>query len=63
MRGLAALEDAKTDAIEAGVEEVNVIDEESGTLEFVSPTPNTNLVTIKGYHVKTGYECQEVRMH
>ena len=63
LRGLAALEDAKTDAIEAGVEEVNVIDEESGTLEFVSPTPNTNFVTIKGYHVKTGYKCQEVRIH
>ena len=39
--------DAETDVIEAGAEEVNIIDEESWTLEFV--TPDTDLVTVKGY--------------
>ena len=29
LRGCAVLEDAETDAIEAGAEEVNIIDEES----------------------------------
>ena len=51
------LDDAETDAIEAGAEEVNVIDEESGTLEFV--TPDTDLVNVKGCLVKAGYECQD----
>ena len=57
MRGCAVLEDAETDAIEAGAEEVNVIDEKSGTLEFVSP--DNDLVTVKGCLVKAGYECQD----
>ena len=46
MRGCAVLEDAETDAIEAGAAEVNVIDEKSGTLEFVSL--DNDLVTVKG---------------
>ena len=57
LRGCAVLEDAETDAIEAGAEEVNVIDEKSGTLEFVSP--DNDLVTVKGCLVKAGYECQD----
>ena len=57
MRGCAVLEDAETDAIEAGAEEVNVTDEKSGTLEFVSP--DNDLVTVKGCLVKAGYECQD----
>ena len=57
LRGCAVLEDAETDAIEAGAEEVNVTDEKSGTLEFVSP--DNDLVTVKGCLVKAGYECQD----
>ena len=57
LRGCAVLEDAETDAIEAGAEEVNIIDEKSGTLEFVSP--DNDLVTVKGCLVKAGYECQD----
>ena len=55
LRGRAVLEDAETDAIEAGAEEVNVIDEESGTLEFV--TPDNNLVT-ESFH---GFTDTEIR--
>ena len=55
MRGRALLEDAETAAIEAGAEEVNVIDEESGTLEFV--TPDNNLVT-ESFH---GFTDTEIR--
>ena len=54
LRGCAVLEDAETDAIEAGAEEVNVTDEKSGTLEFVSP--DNDLVTVKGCLVKARYE-------
>ena len=57
LRGCAVLEDAETDAIEAGAEEVNVTDEKSGTLEFVSP--DNDLVTVEGFLVKAGYECQD----
>ena len=55
MRGCAVLEDAETDAIEAGAEEVNVIDEESGLLEFVSP--DNDLVT-ESFH---GFTDMEIR--
>ena len=76
LRGCAVLEDSDTESFH-GFTDTEIrsalgslrgwadaeTDEESGTLEFVSPTPNTNFVTIKGYHVKTGYKCQEVRIH
>ena len=55
LRGRAVLEDAETDAIEAGAEEVNVIDEESGLLEFVSP--DNDLVT-ESFH---GFTDMEIR--
>ena len=49
--------DAETDVIEAGAEEVNIIDEESWTLEFVRP--DIDMVTVKGCLVKARYECQD----
>ena len=58
LRGCAVLEDAETDAIEAGAEEVNVIDEKSGTLEFVSP--DNDLVTVKGCLVKASQASQDM---
>ena len=51
LRGRA---DAETDEIEAGAEEVNFIDEESWTLEFVRP--DIDMVTVKGCLVKARYE-------
>ena len=51
------LDDAETDAIEAGAEEVNVIDDESRTLEFL--TPEADLVQVKGALTKAGYDCRD----
>ena len=50
------MDDAETDAIEAGAEEVEMIDEESQTLEFI--TPESDLVQVKGALVKAGYHCK-----
>ena len=57
MKKETTIDDAETDAIEAGAEEVNLLDDESGTLEFI--VPDTDLVHCKGALVKAGYECQD----
>merc|ERR1719273_1535402 len=57
MKKGTSLDDAECDAIEAGAEEVNVIDEETNTLEFI--TPDIDLVQVKGALVKAGYRCEE----
>ena len=57
MKKGTSLDDAECDAIEAGAEEVNVIDEETNTLEFI--TQDIDLVQVKGALVKAGYRCEE----
>ena len=51
------MDDAESDAIEAGAEEVNLIDEETNTLEFI--TQDIDLVHVKGALVKSGYKCED----
>ena len=51
------MDDVESDAIEAGAEEVNLIDEETNTLEFI--TQDIDLVHVKGALVKTGYKCED----
>ena len=46
------MDDAETDAIEAGAEEVNVIDEENNTLEFI--TDEQDLFSAKNSLVAAG---------
>ena len=57
LRKGVSLDDAESDAIEAGAEEVNIIDEESNTLEFI--TQDIDLVYVKGALVKAGYNCED----
>ena len=51
------MDDAETDAIEAGAEEVNVIDEENNTLEFI--TDEQDLFSAKNSLVAAGYQCHD----
>ena len=57
MRENTTMDDAETDAIEAGAEDVSMIDEESKTLEFL--TPDSDLVQVKGSLTKAGYNCRD----
>ena len=57
MRKGTTLDDAESDAIEAGAEEVTLIDEETNTLEFV--TQDIDLVQVKGALIKAGYKCED----
>ena len=57
MRKNTTMDDAETDAIEAGAEDVSMIDEDSQTLEFL--TPETDLVQVKGSLTKAGYNCRD----
>ena len=56
MRKGTTLDDAESDAIEAGAEEVTLIDE-TNTLEFV--TQDIDLVQVKGALIKAGYKCED----
>ena len=56
MKNDTSLDDAETDAIEAGAEEVNII-EDSRTLEFI--TPETELVQVRGALTKAGYDIKD----
>ena len=57
MRKNTTMDDAETDAIEAGAEDVSMIDEDSQTLEFL--TPESDLVQVKGSLTKAGYNCRD----
>ena len=57
MRKDSTMDDAETDAIEAGAEEVNVIDEENNTLEFI--TNEQDLFSAKNSLVAAGYQCHD----
>ena len=57
MRKGTTLDDAESDAIEAGAEEVTLIDEETNTLEFV--TQDIDLVQVKGALIKAGDKCED----
>ena len=57
MRENTTMDDAETDAIEAGAEDVSMIDEDSKTLEFL--TPEIDLVQVKGSLTKAGYNCRD----
>lgn len=57
MRKDSTMDDAETDAIEAGAEEVNVIDEENNTLEFI--TDEQDLFSAKNSLVTAGYQCHD----
>jgi len=50
-------DDVETDAIEVGAEEVNLIDEETRTVEFV--TQEDDFSQVKGSLTKAGYDCQD----
>jgi len=50
-------DDAESDAIEVGAEEVNLVDEETGMLEFI--TGEHDLFTVSGELTKAGYNCKE----
>ena len=57
MRENTTMDDAETDAIEAGAEDVSMIDEDSKILEFL--TPESDLVQVKGWLTKAGYNCRD----
>ena len=50
-------DDAESDAIEVGAEEVNLADEETSMLEFI--TGEHDLFTVSGELTKAGYICKE----
>eukprot|EP00090_Calanus_glacialis_P001514 TRINITY_DN11087_c0_g1_i3.p1 TRINITY_DN11087_c0_g1~~TRINITY_DN11087_c0_g1_i3.p1 ORF type:complete len:279 (-),score=93.11 TRINITY_DN11087_c0_g1_i3:99-896(-) len=50
-------DDAESDAIEVGAEEVNLADEETSILEFI--TDEYDLFTVSGELTKAGYNCKE----
>ena len=57
MKKDSTFDDAETDAIEVGAEEVNLVDEESNTLEFI--TGPGDLVTVHSELTKAGYKCKD----
>ena len=57
MKTGSSMDDAESDAIEAGAEEVTLIDEDEQILEFI--TLDTDFVQVKGSLVKAGYQCSQ----
>jgi len=57
MKKDSTFDDAETDAIELGAEEVNLIDEETKALEFI--TGPSDLVTVHNELTKAGYKCRD----
>ena len=57
MKTGSCMDDAESDAIEAGAEEVTLIDEDEQILEFI--TLDTDFVQVKGSLVKAGYQCSQ----
>eukprot|EP00092_Neocalanus_flemingeri_P052332 GFUD01061166.1.p1 GENE.GFUD01061166.1~~GFUD01061166.1.p1 ORF type:complete len:198 (-),score=62.24 GFUD01061166.1:175-723(-) len=57
MKKSSTIDDAETDAIEVGAEEVNLIDEETNTLEFI--TGQNDLVIVCSELGKSGYNCKD----
>jgi len=53
-------DDVESDAIEAGAEDVNLIDEESRTVEFI--TQENDFSQVKGSLMKAGYDCQDASL-
>jgi len=51
------IDDAESDAIEVGAEEVTLVDEETGMLEFI--TGEYDLFAVSGELTKAGYNCKE----